>query len=51
MDINTEERITTGENLIKSVHQVQAIADDYLREIDAQPADSYACLLYTSRCV
>ena len=42
MDINAEDRIITEENLIKSVHQVQATADDYLREIDAQPTDSYA---------
>ena len=42
MDINTENIVVAEESLVKSVHQLQAMADDYLREIDAQPTDSYA---------
>lgn len=42
MDINTENTVVAEESLVKSVHQLQAMADDYLREIDAQPTDSYA---------
>ena len=42
MDVNTENAAVVEESLVKSVHQLQAIADDYLREIDAQPTDSYA---------
>lgn len=38
---------TVGENTvsfetIKTVHQAQAVAEEYLREISAQPTDSYA---------
>lgn len=42
MDVNTENAAVVEECLVKSVHQLQAMADDYLREIDAQPTDSYA---------
>lgn len=42
MDINVEKTAMTEESLVKSVHQLQAMSDDYLREIDAQPTDSYA---------
>lgn len=42
MDVNTENTAVVEDSLVKSVHQLQAMADDYLREIDAQPTDSYA---------